>query len=389
MVKINSLNNNFLLYNPDSRKPKGIGISPYSLHSLIRYILNFLFDGYFSYINPDHRNMKLLGKEGRIKRCDASECPSSLKIVFLGDIMLSRSGNPPQIENDLKKILATADVIVANIESPVISSDQILQRGYSLQFMMPNSFLSTLYSCNRAAKWVFSIANNHACDHSEKNELDVSGVITTIDSIRAFIPDAEIIGAEIGSAKSVLSLQVEQGPQIGFVAWTELMNHDRHHYKKKIMRETDITEEVVGNLKDHHDLLFGFAHGNEEQSYYPLKETRDRWSRLIDKKKFDAIVGHGPHVLHPAERIGEEGLLFHSIGNFCSSEGKSQTKVGCIPEITIDYKNNQILSTQYKVHLLRQRGESLSIIEDLNGKNPIYPRIMHRLKNIWKTLGDG
>jgi poly-gamma-glutamate capsule biosynthesis protein CapA/YwtB (metallophosphatase superfamily) len=251
---------------------------------------------------------------------------------------------------------------------------------------MPNAFLSNIYLCNRAAKWVFSIANNHACDTSRKSEQDVSGVEITIDSIRSAIPDAEIVGAEIGLAKSVLSFQVEEGPKIGLVGWTEVMNHDKQHHKKKIIRETDITDAVATQIRDSHDMLFGFAHGNEEQSYHPLKETRDRWCSLIDKKKFDVIVGHGPHVLHPGERVGEEGLLFHSIGNFCSPVGKSQTKIGCVPEVTIHHQKDKISFTAYKIHLLQQQGESLSLIEDLNAKSQVYPGIIHRLKNIWKTL---
>ena len=386
MIRISSVDNSFALSRPGYRKPKGIGISPYSFLSLIRYIVNALFNGYFSYINPDHNKMKLLSKEGRIIKRHLSEPTSSLKIVFLGDIMVSRSGRLPQLSSGLKKVLEDADIIVANVESPVVNSDKVIKRGCSLNFEMPNAFLSSIYLCNRAAKWVFSIANNHACDTSRKNEQDISGVETTIDSIRAAIPDAEIVGAEIGLAKSVLSLQVEEGPKIGFVGWTEVMNHDKQHHKKKIIRETDITDAVATDIKDSHDMLFGFAHGNEEQSYYPLKETRDRWCSLLDKTKFDVIVGHGPHVLHPAEQVGEEGLLFHSIGNFCSPVGKSQTKIGCVPEIMIHYQKDKISSTDYKIHLLQQQDESLSVIEDLNAKSQIYPGIIHRLKNIWKTL---
>lgn len=224
MIKISSVDNSFTLSNPDYRIPKGIGVSPYPFRSLIRYIANAIFNGYFSYINPDHNKMRLLSKEGRIKTRDSSEQTSSLKVVFLGDIMVSRSGKPPKLSNDLEEVLKTADIIVANVESPVVNSDKVIKRGCSLNFEMPNSFLSSIYSCNRAAKWVFSIANNHACDTSRKNEQDVSGVETTIGSIRAAIPDAEIVGAEIGSAKSVLTLQVEGGPKIGFVGWTEVMN---------------------------------------------------------------------------------------------------------------------------------------------------------------------
>ena len=175
---------------------------------------------------------------------------------------------------------------------------------------MDRSFLEQIYACNKTAQWVFSIANNHALDNSRKNKTDVSGVVATINNIKAVIPEAEVIGAYIGTAKSVLSLQVNKGPKIGIVGWTEVMNSDHQveNYKKKVIRETDLTDEALREIRDDHDLLIGFAHGNEEQSYYPLKETRDRWLRWITERKFDHIFGHGPHVLHPAEKVGEEGF---------------------------------------------------------------------------------
>ena len=65
----------------------------------------------------------------------------------------------------------------------VVNSSKKTKRGLSLNFEMFSSFLSSIYSCNRAAKWVFSIANNHACDTSRKNSEDVRGVEATIDNI--------------------------------------------------------------------------------------------------------------------------------------------------------------------------------------------------------------
>jgi len=52
MTSISSIDNGIVLSNLEHRKPKGIGISPYPILSLIRYIINSLFNGYFSYINP-------------------------------------------------------------------------------------------------------------------------------------------------------------------------------------------------------------------------------------------------------------------------------------------------------------------------------------------------
>lgn len=383
---ISSEGNRFRLSNPELRKPKGFGISPYAFFPLIRCIVNSLLNGWCSYINPDRHKMQLLAKEGRITKGGIKEAETSfIKVAFLGDIMVSRSGKPPELNADVRNLLNSADVIVANVESPVVESNIQTRRNLSLKFEMNSSYLASIYACNRAAKWVFSIANNHACDTSMLSSADVSGVIATIENIKQAIPNAEVIGADIGSAQSVLSLQVDERLKIGIVAWTEVMNHDKLHYKKNIVRETDLNEDVITEIKGEHDVLIGFAHGNEEQSYYPLKETRDRWCDLISERKFDVIVGHGPHVLHPAEQVGDHGLLFHSIGNFFSPVGKSQTKIGCIPEITLCHQEGEISSIDYKVHILQQGKESLSLV-DLEDTSQLYPSIIKRLKHIWNGI---
>lgn len=376
--KISSAENNFTLTNVETRKPKGFWLSPYPLLSLIRYLANYLLNGRLSYINPDRDKMKLLGKEGRINLLNVDNSSQTrVKVAFLGDIMVSKSGNPPQMDEALQKLLERADIIVANVEAPVVSSNKPLTRGLSLNFAMNNFYLANIAACNRTAQWVFNIANNHACDTCKSPE-DINGIEESIKSIKTVIPAAEVIGAEIGSAKSVLSLKVKNGPRIGIVGWTGLMNNDWKHYKKKIVRETDLTHKVVKEIKQKNDVLIGFPHGNEEQSYYPLKKVRDYWMSLIGTDKFDLIVGHGPHVVHPAERVEEHGLLFNSIGNFCSPVGPSQTKVGCIPIIDFQYQGDKISAIKYSVNFIEQQKDNLSLFND--EKVPAYPHIMRRLK---------
>lgn len=384
-IQITSVDNNFRIANMEDRKPKGFLTSPYPFLSLIRCLINYLLNGWWSYINPDRNKMKLLAAEGRIHVGGIKKAAvSSVKIAFLGDIMVSRSGKPPSLDEKAKKVLASADIIIANVEAPVVDSKQSFKRGHSLSFKMSSEYLAGISACNEKAQWVFSMANNHACDNSNKDETDVRGLRETARAITNRIPNAHVIGADIESARSVLSLQVKNGPKIGIVEWTELMNHDSKHFKKPIIRDTDITEENITKIKREHSALIGFAHGNEEQSYYPLKDLRDRWSKLMGPTKFDIIVGHGPHVLHPAESIRNQGLLFHSIGNFCSPKGRSQTKVGCIPEINLEYNGSEVLSMHYKVHLLQQHNEQISLLEDID--KAVYPDIIRRLKRIWADL---
>ena len=249
---------------------------------------------------------------------------------------------------------------------------------------MNSSYLEGIHACNPKAQWVFSIANNHACDNSTNGKEDISGVEGTVKNLKAAFPNSQIIGADVGAAHPVLSLQVKDGPKIGIVGWTEVMNNDGKHYQKKIVRETDLGDEKIEEIKESHDALIGFPHGNVEQSYHPMKETRDRWTHMMGRDKFDVIVGQGPHVLQPAEMVGESGLLFNSIGNFCSPVGKSQTKVGCIPEINLEYSGDKISSMKYEVHLSQQSNKNVSLFEHKN--EAIYPDIADRIEKTWGNL---
>ncbi len=360
--------------------------SPYSPGATMRFMANHLTNGHFSYQNPDRAEMELLKREGRLGS-NHSQNSSSIKVLFLGDIMVSKSGHSPKLDEKMQALLQTADVIIANVESPVVASGEE-KRGLSLKFEMSTQYLKSIYSVNEKAQWVFSIANNHTFDNSDQGEEDESGVFTTIRSIREAMPQAKIVGTDIDDgAKSLLTVEKEDGPKIGIVAWTEVMNDENLHTKKRIMREKDLTEDFLSQATSEETLLIGFPHGNEEQSYYPLKETRDRWKRLMGPKRFQVIVGHGPHVVHPAERVGGQGLLFHSIGNFCSPAGRSQTRIGCIPEITVhcgqDRKPTQI---DYKVHLLEQGEESVSLLDNIDENSSQYPKIITRLRRIWGNL---
>jgi len=438
MLEITTIDNQYPLINLKSRTPKGFGISPYGFFQTIRFSLNAFTNGYFSYKNPDLVSSTLLQKNGRVTFppiVSTKEIPNKqVKVAFLGDIMTSKSGNPPELGGLLRDTLASADIIVVNVESPIIdSNDKQVRNG--LAFKMNNSYLKFLEDCNPSAKLVFNIANNHAADGSKSDRLgfckrlfskigsifpdqikdpadrnifekilaiiknifpkpskpttDTSIIERTVTSLKKAFPDSEIIGAEVEDAKPVLSLSLgEGGPKIGLVGWTDVMNHDKDHSKKPIIRGSDITKESMEQARKNNDVLIAFPHGNEEQSYNPLKETRDRWRALMENGIFDCIIGHGPHTLIPAEVVSGNRPLFHSIGNFYSPKGKSQTKVGCVPMITFNTKGSQISSYDYDVHIIEQRKEKVVLIENLiNEASIAYPKItIKRMQKIWNSL---
>lgn len=365
------------------RKPQGFRVSPYALKNLPRYFINALTNGLFSYINPDKDTMNLLSKKGMLSLATRDIKPfNPTKIMFLGDIMVSKSGNPPQMNTALTDLIKSADVIIANIEAPVIEDQQEkTKRDLSLQFKMPVSYLKAIYNINPKALWLFSIANNHAFDTSDKDSQDITGLQNSMRIIIREMPNSSILGTQ-----NVAVLKIN-GLRVGVIGWTDIMNNDSKHIKKPITRAEDISPLLIQKIKNMQklDILIGFVHGNEEQSYYPLKETRDRWNTLLGTDKFDFIVGTGPHVIQPAEQI-KSSLIFHSIGNFFSAGGRSQTKVGLIPEIDLKYNSlHKKIALSYIVHFIQQKNDTL-LLFDVDENKIFYPEIVDRLKKIWSTL---
>lgn len=361
------------------RSPQGIGKSPYSLGTTIRYLFNLIFNGFFSYAKPSDMN-RLSNKEVTHLSNKPLSNSSTLKIVFLGDVMTSLSGAFPTVETKIIEILKEADIVVANVESPVVEFSGEVQKRGSLSFKMDNTYLKALYDLAPTSKWVFSLANNHACDQ------DIEGIQQTIQAIKSVMPEARIIGAqEQKDADSVLSIQVNKGPKIGVVAWTDVMNDDKKHHKAPVVRGQDLSIGLVRTLREKYDYLIGFPHGHVEQSYMPEKTTRKKWINLMEPNGFDLVVGHGPHVLQPAERVGEKGLLHHSIGNFCSPKGPSQTKIGAIFQANLYFseRKSTVHRIEHTIHLLEQGENTVSLY---NSSKTSFSKIIKRLKKHWPEM---
>lgn len=371
-----------------NRCAQGIGKSPYSPYASGRYALNFISNGYFSYKNPDTPMMHLLGQSGAITIDHAKNLQSSIKILFLGDFMTSKTGIFPLVNTSLIELLKSADIIIVNVESPVVVSNKTCKRGcLSLRFQMDINYLKNLCNYNRQAQWIINVANNHTFDTSDKDSNDISGLLTTIEVIKKDLPGTKIIGTSVNqNAQSLLVLEYAPGFKIGIIGWTDLMNNDHMHYKKPIVRGQDLNSALIKALKQQAglDLFIGFAHGNEEQSYEPLQATRNHWKSMTGSELFDIIVGTGPHVVQPAETINNR-LLFHSIGDFFSPSGRSQTKVGCIVELTVEPREQSAVNMHYNMHVLQQNQKCITLFA-LDDITAWYPEIIERFKTIWPSL---
>lgn len=377
------------------RAPRGIWLSPYpfvwnwnhSDYHLTRYALNVLTSGAFSYINPNQDSMKLLKKHGTIQR-GKEGFVSEIKVLCLPDIMSKKSGFAPKRDSQLTKLMESADCILANLEGCVLNTDEVVKRSlFSANLKMNKSFLQDLFEGVKAPL-ILNIANNHLFDTSRKSEQDVEGVLETINAVQSALPNAQLIGAEIGEAKSVATIEVKNGPRLAFVGATELMNHDHTHYLKKVIKESDLTGEALATIRKEHDICIGTLHGHEEHSYTPLEAVRQRSVAFLDPKMgLDLLWMHSTHVPMPSEEVNN-CLLFHGGGNFCHSSllGAPHTQIGYAAEVVFCYEQQHVSAMDYHIHLFEQTEDSISLLKP--HQESLYPDAIARLKTSWPSLFD-
>jgi len=370
------------------RIARGIGRSPYPWYVLPRYMFNYVTNGRFSCGNHEKNNDTLLLPQGSFTVSPlVGRAGAGAKIVFLGDFMVSSSGQPPELAPNIASLIKSANIIVVNIESPVTDGPVKPGRcGTSLKFEMHIDYVRSLYEANPQATWVLSVANNHAFDTSDATPHDITGLQKTIDVLHTYLPNVQVIGAGVHPAKSVLALQVADGPRIGIIAWTQVMNCHARHKDKPLVYGEDITPELIQSIKKEggFDFLIGFPHGGEEQRCQPLLADTIKWKSLTGPLLFDVVVATGPHVIQPAHTHNGRPILY-SIGNIFSPRGMSQTKVGCIPEIQLRVSTESSSQCSYKVHFLQQKEQKISLFE-LTDTGVWYPDIVARLRKTWPTL---
>ncbi len=216
--------------------------------------------------------------------------------------------------------LLAADVVVGNLESPVV---------YALPTRSPSrgrtrfaGSAAHLQQLRRAGFTVMSLANNHYFD---------LGVAGQLDSPRA-LAEAGLLA--IGASRSepplvrVETLEI-RGWRIGFVALATVQNSAGDPRGPKLprlplQRIDDEVIALVGEARADHDLLIVAIHWGDEYVDDPGASRKLAARRLLEAG-VDLVIGHHPHVLQAIERhrSGDErdGLIAYSLGNFLFPRG--------------------------------------------------------------------
>lgn len=255
------------------------------------------------------------------------ERAETLELTFVGDVVLGRylehrgeeffaQMHPPQDDPfAMVAPLLAADVVVGNLESPVMFEvPPHSPSANNYRFAGSAAYIDQLL---RGGFTVMSLANNHYFD------LDVAG---QLEGPRV-LKEAGLFA--IGSSRieppllRIETLEV-QGWRIGFLAFATLRNHvgRRNGPQLPFASLGQLREQALPMLaaaRAEHDLLVVVVHWGTEYAD-DVRNSNKIAARTLLESGVDLVIGHHPHVLQAIERHqssdDHDGLIAYSLGNF-------------------------------------------------------------------------
>lgn len=228
----------------------------------------------------------------------------SIKVLFVGDIMLDRSvalhGQEVGDERlfvGVEELFKGHDAIIANLEGSITTNPSLSQNDSTiLRFTFEPKYADLLARLGFSA---MSLANNHSLDFGGFGYQDTLQYLNTA-GIGAF-------GAPFNDVHIALQLLVGD-KRLCLVGYHELFNPDITAVIVKI--------KAIRGTCDHVVL---FAHWGIEYRHAPTLEQREFAHAFIDAGA-DVVIGAHPHVVEPLE-IYNNHAIFYSLGNFLFDQG--------------------------------------------------------------------
>lgn len=272
--------------------------SPYPWHYTLRWLYYYLYPS-----TKNHTGLVPIPAAGEL----APRVGRTARLVFFGDLMCTHHDVVPEVAPELRRVFEQAELIVGNLEAPIIFEAPRPDATYFGHFAMARGFLASFLEALGAApgKVALSLANNHILDRGT-------------DGVRSTIEHLEHLGATpLGAEADALPVRVAEvaGLRVGLAGWTRWMNDERHRHRGLVRRTPEIEGVDWADVRRRLalDVLVGTPHWEYEWQHYPRAESRGLARNLLGRG-FDIVAGHHPHVLQPLERF-ERGLCAYSLGN--------------------------------------------------------------------------
>jgi gamma-polyglutamate biosynthesis protein CapA len=276
-----------------------------------------------------HGGGTLLGADEAIAADDAGahDGTALFSATMVGDIMFARHVERVAERRGYASLLAEvapllpADYVSGNLERVVSERDDLPDADKVIHLAGEPAGLDALAD---AGFTLLSLSNNHTMDHG------LPGLEDTIAAVEAAGLEHVGAGADLDAAMeihygehnglTVASLSFTDAYVQGFIA--------RAFQGGVLDAEPDTFGPLLQRASAQADFVIAHFHWGEEYDFGPNGRQREL-AELAAEAGADIIVGHHPHVLMPAEMIGDT-LVLYSLGNFVFDQGWSRTRESAI-----------------------------------------------------------
>jgi len=296
-------------------------------------------DGFSSMLNDIFRSKEVL----------VDETKQEIKMIAVGDIMLSRAVETKMIQkNDYKypflktaEITKNADIVFGNLETSIISG-RIIQDNEMIFRTDPKSVEGLKF----VGFNVLSLANNHMMNFG-KDGLESTLKILDENGISH-------IGAGLGRNEIYKPVVKDiKGTKFAFLGFT--YNFDqRKMYGGDVYgvanMDVEKMKEAVQNVLLESDIVIVSMHAGIE---YKTSSNlfQENFARSAIDAGADLVIGHHPHVVQNVEKYND-GYIIYSLGNFVFDQmWSNETRLGAMAEIIFqDKKVKSIEFIPIKIH---------------------------------------
>ncbi len=258
----------------------------------------------------------------------------SLKLIMAGDALLHASVyNDAKQENgsyDFSKML-TALEIAKKYDLDFYNQETILggtKLGLSTYpaFNSPQEFGDNMLSLGFN---LVSLANNHTLDRGEK---------AVLSSLEFWRGKNALTAGSYGSFNERNQVQIlkKNGITYALLAYTYGTNgiplpkgkeYLVNVYTKEMLRKD------IAAVREKVDFLMVSMHWGIEYDFAPSAEQK-QYAKLLSELGVDLVIGTHPHVVQPAEWIGDT-LVYYSLGNLISGQRGTNKRIGMLGSVEI------------------------------------------------------
>jgi poly-gamma-glutamate synthesis protein (capsule biosynthesis protein) len=299
------------------------------------------------------------------------------RLVFVGDISAVANRTPPLVHPAIRDLLASADLVVGNCESPVVEKVRArLGTALGIRHTMRERFLADVLDAAGIARerLVLSVANNHALDQSADGFGETLAALRRLGIRAVGLADERVAKVAIRGSAST----------IGFAAFTQWRNASRAAFAGRIAMADDAwqRDEMTGC-----DLLCALPHWDREFRHSPQAETR-AFAKRLAAAGFRLVAGSHAHVIQPIERLGDT-LVAYGLGDLLGTalaRAPWPVRIGALSAVDVSLDPETLGKVVgYRLHFfLRRRDgdhERLVPVDALDG--PMRAKVFDRLGAIY------